>query len=208
MAKLDIKIPAVLPPIENAINMIVRWRDSPSKMLNGIAPIKLFNLYTDIDRTWFVGSNVWYPAVLGLPCPPDADIDIVFHNKEACDTFAEHAKRTLEETDDVNKYTMEPNRYGGQKLIRHWKDTSLADHRKSFMDTWWLPNGQSIAEHICGFPRDHERCAMMAGAIAGEFGALTRVVRPNPVREFPAPADAAADVRAAVREIYTNDYGS
>jgi hypothetical protein len=172
----SITIPDKLPTLESAINLFINWRDNPCELLGGLPPVKLFNYTTDIDRTWFVGSSVWMPAVLEQMPDKDADIDIITQNKESYEILFGYIKATLAEV-FPGAYTEETNLYGGMKLKRN---------NRKIIDVWHLPENQSIAEHIMGFPQAHERCAVMAGISKGDINSITRIVMPNSTkREVP-----------------------
>jgi hypothetical protein len=175
MARDNVIIPQILPTISKAIDIFIEWRDKPNILLGTLSPIDLFNYTTDIDRVWFVGSSVWMPAVLGIPADSSSDIDIITETEDAYRNLFDYIKFILAERYS-GQYFEEENRYGGKKLLR--RDTHTNYVRK-LIDVWHLPSNQTIAEHIMGFPRDHERCAAMAGISKDEVNCFTRIVKPN-----------------------------
>lgn len=159
--------PDKLPSVQTAIDLFVAWRDNPSDLLQGYAPIDLFKHFSiDIDHAWFVGSCVWYPAVLGLIFPDETDIDIVFATEPQARSFCEHVEPMFM----ALQVSVDTNVHKGAKFLHDGK---------GFLDVWWLPAGVSIAEHVMGWKHDHEHVAMMAHVRSGDIGALTRIVRPQ-----------------------------
>lgn len=193
--------PETLPPLDQAVKMFVEWRDKPSKILEGRKPSDLFRGLgsAEPDRIWFVGSAVWYPAVLGTPFPDDRDIDIVFHDQVSCEQFVDHVMRTFE---GLCTKDTKPHTHGGIKILKD---------KVGIIDAWWLPEGVSIGEHIMSYKHDHEHVAILAGASSLEIGALLRLVRPLKYEETPsgiAEAKAAYDARAAQQASTWSDYSS
>lgn len=180
--------PATLPSPHDAINTFVGWRDSPCPLIKHVTPLSLFagQWGIDIDRVWFVGSCAWMPAVLGRPFDNESDIDIVFADEEQAKTFVENAVAKLACESPIEHQSY--NTFGGWKFKRAEPgvtppSTATANQTtyvKSFMDVWWLPPNESIAEHIMSWKHDHEHVAIMAGASVGEISALTRIVRYTP----------------------------
>lgn len=176
MSQKDIIIPKKLPTPEVAVNLFVEFRDKSLPLLAGLSLMQLMGNAQDVDRIWIVGSTAWRPAVFGRYPAAVRDIDIVFGVAKGAEEFITQAKQLLERATNGGVYTIKDKVPKGE-----WTGTSLSkkatDH--PFLDAWDLPEGQTIAEHIMGFEQDHERCAITLGALRGEIGALTRIVRPS-----------------------------
>lgn len=174
-----IKIPKTLPTPQQAMEILVPWLDEPQRRLAGLSPRQLL-ASGDALQTWFVGSSVWYPAVMKKPPPQTSDIDIVLGYKGKADLvntiIAKMNERDLESTYAI----VGKNVHGGLKISRQLvtpltkQDGGIA----TLIDVWELPKGVSICEHVMSYKYDHEHVALAALASAGEVFSLTRIVRP------------------------------
>lgn len=206
MTQPNTTIPKTLPTPEAAVNLFVAFRDKPVKMLGGLSLLQLLTGAQDVDRIWVVGSTAWQPAVLGIPPDGTRDIDIVFGIPGAAEDFITQAKQIMERSTEEGTYLI---KYRTSKGLG--TGTSLArtsNPTNGFLDAWDLPDGQSIAEHIMGFSREHERCAITIGALSGEVGALTRIVRPADTIEVIRSKQAAKDREARFASMRDMEWSS
>jgi hypothetical protein len=181
--------PDKLPSVQTAIDLFVAWRDNSSLLLQGLAPIELFKHFSiDIDHAWFVGSCVWYPAVLGVMFPDDSDIDIVFATEPEARSFCEHVQSMLAAQQLL--LSIGTNVHGGAKFLRDGK---------GFLDVWWLPEGISIAEHVMGWKHDHEaeldECDVGVIELTDQSAALVERLVAGPGEAVPRLAAALARTR-------------
>lgn len=175
MAQKYVKLPSELPSPEEAVNVFISFMNTPQSLFCGLEPIQLFNTHHDIDRTWVVGSCVWFPAIYGRLDDKITDMDVAFSIPGMAEDFIINAKRLFENkisNEDLLIgavfYDISSNVHGGSKLLRN---------NVGILDAWDIPEGVSIAEHLMGYRNNWERCAILAGACKGEPSALTRLVR-------------------------------
>jgi len=136
----------------------------------GFKPVDLVK-----DHGWFVGSQVWRPA-LNLPIDAEADLDIVCVDpstaKSIMYAIQSETKKGLWGSNYVYQETVTV--LGGHRLV-HKDSPSIK------IDIWGLRCGMTIAEHIIKFPHRHQRFAWQPRAPLG-LG-LTRAVYDDPTRE-------------------------
>jgi hypothetical protein len=117
---------------------------------------------------WFVGSQVWKPA-LGLYPDPDSDCDFVVPDERTLDLFLESVMHRGQvaalattsysgwSTSFRDRRKFELTKLGGVRL--YTQDPVTRQWDRPVLDVWTLPAGVSISEHIASFPRVHERFA-------------------------------------------------
>lgn len=165
-----IPIPSTLPELERVAEAATDLLVENLKILEGLSLRELLiGSCTDFAYCYLVGSRAWRLA-LGLHVPDDKDIDLLFKTKGDASLFMGYALFKLNE-ESGGKYHMGPNKVGGLKIKRLADDVGV-------LDAWWLPSGQSVAEHLMGFKHEHERVAICPLVESLGEMAITRLVRP------------------------------
>lgn len=169
---LAMRMPKQLPEVAAAMSQIADELERESETLYGVQPIELFGGWCDIRSTWLVGSFVWRAAVFGERPAPGHDMDVVFLDPEGPGQFIDRAARIIMERRKNGKtVSITKNKFGSPRLV----DPATGEVK---IDAWALPENQTIAEHISGYPWLHQRVAYLVGSVHGEIHGLTRLVRP------------------------------
>lgn len=169
-AHTAVKIPTQIPHPGESMRRIAAALDSPWDMFFGMRPIELFGGWVDIRTTWLVGSFIWRPVVLGEEPLRTHDLDVIFEDPEGPAAFIAQAARLLMARERHGKtVSVVENKFGSPRLV----DTLT---KRVLIDAWSLPAGNTIVEHISGYPWVHQRCAYLVGSVDGETTGLVRNV--------------------------------
>lgn len=173
-AHASVKVPDVLPSVEQTMVDIDATINAPQERLCGLTPLSLFRPWFDVSRSWFVGSIVWRHCIGEAPFP-DHDFDVVFADADIVEDFIVKAHQTLLLTRrDGRQLSITRNKFGSPRIVQLLPESC----ESVIIDAWALPHGQSIAEHVSGYPWIHQRCAYMVGSMVGDISGLTRLIRP------------------------------